>query len=56
MGDWKNDLAMIRYAGTGVAMPVSDPMVTAAADIVLPSGPEEDGIAEWIEEMMGGNR
>jgi Cof subfamily protein (haloacid dehalogenase superfamily) len=53
VGDWKNDVSMLRYAGTGVAMPVSDPMVTAAADIVLPRGPEEDGIAEWIEEMLG---
>jgi len=52
VGDWKNDLAMLQYAGTAVAMPDSDPLVIEAADVVLPDGPEEDGIARWIEELL----
>ncbi len=53
-GDWKNDVAMLRYAGTAVAMPDSDPEVMQVADVVLPRGPEKDGIAEWIEALISG--
>lgn len=52
VGDWKNDVAMLGYAGTAVAMPDSDPLVIAQADLVLPEGPEDDGIARWIEELL----
>ncbi len=52
VGDWKNDVSMLRFAGTAVAMPASDPLVIAEADVVLPEGPEEDGIAQWIEELL----
>jgi Cof subfamily protein (haloacid dehalogenase superfamily) len=51
-GDWKNDVEMLEYAGTAVAMPAADPEVIRAADIVLPDGPEGDGIARWIEELL----
>lgn len=43
MGDGGNDIAMLRYAGVGVAMAGSSPDVLAAADWVAP-GPDEDGI------------
>ena len=53
-GDWKNDVTMLRYAGTAVAMPGSDPKVMEVADVVLPRGPEGDGLAEWIEALIRG--
>lgn len=43
-GDSSNDLAMIRYAGLGVAMGNADPAVKEAADAVCPTD-EEDGVA-----------
>ncbi len=52
VGDWKNDLAMIRYAGTGVAMPAAEPELIEAADLVLPFGPEDDGVARWVESLL----
>jgi len=52
IGDWKNDTAMIRWAGTGVAMPRSAPETTAVADLVLPLGSEEDGVAAYLEELL----
>jgi Cof subfamily protein (haloacid dehalogenase superfamily) len=52
IGDWKNDTAMIEWAGTGVAMPRSSPDVLAAADLVLPEGSEEDGVARYVERLL----
>jgi Cof subfamily protein (haloacid dehalogenase superfamily) len=52
VGDWTNDLEMLDVAGLAVAMPGSDPAVISAADLVLPFGPEEDGIARWLEEIV----
>ena len=54
IGDWRNDAAMIRWAGTGVAMPRSAPEVMEVADLVLPTGCEEDGVEEYIEELLRG--
>jgi hypothetical protein len=54
VGDWTNDLEMLDAAGLAVAMPDSDPAVIAAADLVLPFGPEDDGIARWLTEVFAG--
>ena len=53
IGDWRNDVTMIRWAGTGVAMRQSAPEVMEVADVVLPTGCEDDGVAEYIEELLG---
>ncbi|MEN8148625.1 MAG: HAD family hydrolase [Planctomycetota bacterium] len=52
VGDWRNDTEMIRWAGLGVAMPGSARETIDAADLVLPTGCEDDGVAEWIEGML----
>ena len=50
-GDGDNDLAMIRAAGTGVAMANGDAAVLAAADAVTASN-LEDGVAQYIERFI----
>lgn len=52
VGDWRNDTEMLRWAGLGVAMPGSAREATDAADLVLPEGCEDDGVARWIEAML----
>lgn len=51
IGDNENDLSMIEYAGTGVAMGNATPAVKAAADIETTSN-EEDGVAVAIEKYV----
>lgn len=51
-GDGLNDLAMLRWAGTGVAMGQSRAAVLDAADEVTASN-ADDGIAAWIEPRLG---
>ena len=51
IGDAGNDLAMIRYAGLGVAMGNAVPEVKSAADYITHSN-EEDGVAHVIEKFM----
>ena len=46
-GDGTNDLAMLRQAGTGVAMANAAPETLAAADLVAPSN-QEDGVAKVL--------
>jgi hypothetical protein len=53
VGDWRNDVTMIDWAGTGAAMPRSAPEVMEVADLVLPTGCEDDGVAEYLEELLG---
>lgn len=50
-GDGWNDVGMLRWAGTGVAMANGRPDLHAHADHVVP-GPEDDGLAIWIEETL----
>jgi len=45
IGDGSNDLAMLEWAGTAVAMPSHDPRVTAAADHHL------DGPSHWASVL-----
>ncbi|HYF95521.1 MAG TPA: HAD-IIB family hydrolase [Symbiobacteriaceae bacterium] len=49
-GDSDNDLQMLSYAGTGVAMGGAPAAVKAAAARVAPSA-DEDGVASVIEEL-----
>ncbi len=53
VGDEMNDLAMIRYAGIGVAMGNADDRVKAAADRVTGSN-EEGGVAAAIRQALEG--
>lgn len=50
-GDGWNDVGMLRWAGTGIAMASGRADLHAHADHVVP-GPEEDGLAIWIEETL----
>jgi Cof subfamily protein (haloacid dehalogenase superfamily) len=51
-GDSMNDEAMIRWAGTGVAMANSDERIKKIADIVIDKTNDEDGVAEIIEKYI----
>lgn len=51
MGDMLNDLPMIEWAGTGVAMPEAEELVRAAADFIPDSA--EEGVAEAIAKFVG---
>jgi len=50
IGDMLNDLPMIQWAGTGVAMPRAVEAVRAAADFV--PAHEEEGVAEALEKYF----
>lgn len=50
VGDGLNDVEMIEYAGTGVAIAGSDPRVLAVADLVVP-GPHENGLVTAFAEL-----
>jgi Cof subfamily protein (haloacid dehalogenase superfamily) len=51
-GDAPNDLAMLRWAGRGVAVANAHPAVLAAVAEVTAAN-DEDGVAQVIEEMLG---
>jgi Cof subfamily protein (haloacid dehalogenase superfamily) len=53
VGDAKNDVEMLEWAGIGVAMANARPEAKAAADFEIPSN-EEDGLAQMIEAMLSG--
>ncbi|GIJ50067.1 haloacid dehalogenase [Virgisporangium aliadipatigenens] len=50
-GDMPNDVPMLTWAGTGVAVANAHPAVLAAADEVTASN-EDDGVALWIEKNL----
>ena len=50
IGDGVNDIEMISWAGTGVAMGNARDNVKAAADIVAPPN-TEDGAAQIVEQI-----
>lgn len=50
-GDGFNDLSMIQYAGTGVAMGNAQPELKAAADYIT-AGNDEDGLVEVMERFI----
>ncbi|WP_030161641.1 HAD family hydrolase [Glycomyces sp. NRRL B-16210] len=51
-GDATNDLSMINAAGHAVAMPNGHPWVQAAASEIAPAGNNDDGVAQYIEELL----
>ena len=51
IGDSSNDLTMIRYAGTGVAVSNAMPVLKEAADIITGSN-DEDGAAAAVREVL----
>lgn len=51
IGDSENDLAMLRWAGWGVAMGTAKPNVRAEADAVT-AGCDQDGVALAIEQYV----
>jgi Cof subfamily protein (haloacid dehalogenase superfamily) len=52
IGDSMNDEAMLRWAGTGVAMLNGDERIKAAADIVSERSNDDDGVADIIEKYV----
>lgn len=52
VGDGRNDLEMLHWAGVGVAMGHAPPEVQDAADLVAPAF-EDDGCAEVLERWFG---
>jgi Cof subfamily protein (haloacid dehalogenase superfamily) len=52
-GDADNDADMLRFAGCGVAVGPMTAGVREAADEVVP-GVDEDGVALYIEKLLGG--
>lgn len=50
-GDGTNDLTMLQWAGTGVAMSNAAPEVRETADLVAPSN-QEDGVAQVLDRWF----
>ena len=50
-GDGYNDIGMISYAGTGIAISNGRDALKAKADVVV-GPPEEEGLARYIEEFL----
>lgn len=50
-GDGFNDMTMIKFAGTGVAMANAQPVVKEAADYITKSN-DEDGLVDVIEKFI----
>ncbi len=57
VGDAKNDVEMLNWAGVGLAVANAVPETLAAANQLIPSN-DEDGLAQFIEGLLGsaGNR
>lgn len=51
VGDARNDIELIRWAGVGAAMGNADPVLKAEADMILP-GHEVDGTAQLFEAIL----
>lgn len=51
-GDGNNDAAMLRWAGTGVAMSVATPDAKAAATFTAPPGPANTSLARAVGEIL----
>lgn len=52
MGDEENDLAMLEWAGLGIAMKNATPQVKALADVVAPFTNDEHGVAWAIQTYI----
>jgi hydroxymethylpyrimidine pyrophosphatase-like HAD family hydrolase len=53
-GDDVNDISMLRWAGTGVAMGNAVERARAAADVVT-AGNDDDGVARYLEHLLAGD-
>lgn len=51
-GDATNDLPMLRGAGHAVAMPGAHPWVKRVADEIASASNDDDGVAQYIEELL----
>jgi Cof subfamily protein (haloacid dehalogenase superfamily) len=51
VGDARNDIEMVRWAGVGAAMGNADPLLKEVAGLVL-KGHDEDGTADLFEAIM----
>lgn len=51
-GDARNDIALLTWAGWGVAMADAHPLVIESADEVTAST-DHDGVAQWLEGLLG---
>jgi Cof subfamily protein (haloacid dehalogenase superfamily) len=56
IGDSMNDEAMIKWAGTGVAMLNSDERIKKIAQIITKKTNDDDGAAEIIQDVIRGNK
>ena len=54
-GDSENDAAMLRWAGTGIAVSNAAPTATAAADAFI-GHHGDDSVAQYIEELLTSGR
>jgi Cof subfamily protein (haloacid dehalogenase superfamily) len=54
IGDSMNDEAMLRWAGTGVAMANGDARIKDIAELVTEKTNDDDGVAEVIEKIVLG--
>ena len=52
MGDGENDIEMLQTAGLGVAMLNARPTVKAAAKHVTEFSHDEDGVAQFLEQLL----
>ena len=52
-GDMPNDVAMLQWAGTGVAVATAHPAVLEVADEVT-AGNDDDGVGRWLEAALAG--
>lgn len=52
IGDNENDLSMIQYAGTGVAMANGIPLIKEHADYITTATNDEDGVAEALRKFI----
>jgi hypothetical protein len=53
-GDGNNDVAMLAWAGLGVAMPHGRPAAIRAADVVAPAGDPETALARAVAALLDG--
>jgi hydroxymethylpyrimidine pyrophosphatase-like HAD family hydrolase len=51
-GDGNNDVAMLSWAGLGVAMPHGRPAARQAADVVAPEGDPESALSRAVDELL----
>lgn len=50
-GDMPNDLPMLAWSGTAVAVANAHPLVIGSADVVTSSN-DDDGVAKWLEAFL----